>query len=79
MRDWPSRVISCKLVDGQFVALQQRDDAQPRRVGQRPQVISGGGHDFFPRQNFLKKHLTRFKIVISSYLDTSICYLKIKN
>ena len=26
-----------KLGDGQFVAFQQRDDAQPRRVGQRAQ------------------------------------------
>ena len=26
-----------KLVHGQFVPLQQRHDAQPRRVGQRPQ------------------------------------------
>ena len=26
-----------QLVHGQFILLQQRDDAQPRRVGQRPQ------------------------------------------
>ena len=30
--------------DGQFVAFQQRDDAQPRRVGQRAKRFEGGGH-----------------------------------
>ena len=30
-----------ELVDGQFVLLQQRDDAQPRLVGQRPQRFQG--------------------------------------
>jgi hypothetical protein len=62
-----------EFVDRQLVFFQQRDDAQPGWIGQRPQRFQGGGHVFFWRGVFLRKHLTRLESVISSYLDTSIC------
>ena len=36
-----------QLVDGKFIAFQQRDDAEARRVGQRAERFQGGGHKFF--------------------------------
>ena len=48
-----------QFVDGQFVALQQRHDAQPRRVGQGPQGFQGGGHGFWRANIFSKNQLTR--------------------